>query len=410
MAEQRVIIHVDMDAFFAAIEQRDNPELRGRPVVVGADPKGGAGRGVVSTCSYEARRYGIHSAQPISRAYRRCPHAAFLPVDGEKYSRESRRIREVFRQFTPQVQPVSIDEAFLDVTGSLRIFGGKRALAGRLQERIREETGLSASLGVAPNKLVAKIASDLDKPAGLVVVEPDEVEQFLRPLSIRCLPGVGPKTRKALAALGVETVGDLADLPRRQLEERFGDHGTDLWRKAHGRDDSPVTDGGEAKSISHEHTFGQDTDDMDHVLRTLMRLCEKTARRMRKAGKVGRTVTTKVRLEGFETLTRQRTLPEPVREATELYAAARRNLESAGVAGRRIRLIGVGVSSLMEGAGAGAPGRQASLFETGPGRAQDLGGKLARAEDAVKDRFGDDALRRGASLPPDGDGTGQTSD
>ena len=403
MGGERVIIHVDMDAFFASIEQRDRPELRGRPVVVGADPQDGEGRGVVSTCSYEARRYGIHSAQPISRAYQRCPHAAFLPVAMEKYSRESKRVRQIFREFTPDVQPVSIDEAFLDVTGSLRLFGGKVRLAERLQERIRARTGgLTASLGVAPNKLVAKIASDRDKPRGLTIVEPGAVEEFLRPLSVKCLPGVGPKTRQALAALGVKTVGDLADIQREQLEARFGEHGRALWNKAHGRDASPVAGGEPAKSIGHEHTFGTDTDDRERILTTLMKLCEKTARRVRKAGFAGRTVTTKVRTEDFTTYTRRQTLPHPVVEASEIYEAAVENLNGAPVRGRKLRLIGVSVSGLIERERAA---RQASLF----GDLADIHERLARAEDAVKDRFGEEALRRGASYRP-GDGTRTDAD
>jgi len=196
MSGERVIIHVDMDAFFAAIEQRDDPSIAGKPVVVGADPKGGKGRGVVSTCSYEARRFGVHSAQPISQAYRLCPDAVFLPVDGAKYERESQRIRAIFDEFTPQVEPVSVDEAFLDVTGCLRLFGGKRALAERLRERIEAETHLTASLGVARNKLVAKIASDLEKPRGLVIVEPGREVAFLAPLEVRRLPGVGRRCVK----------------------------------------------------------------------------------------------------------------------------------------------------------------------------------------------------------------------
>ncbi len=397
-----------MDAFFAAVEQRDEPSLRGKPVVIGADPQGGAGRGVVSTASYEARKFGIHSAQPISQAYRRCPHAVFLPVDGSKYSRESRRIRDVFYEFTPQIQIVSIDEAYLDVTGSLRLFGGKRPLARRLQERVREETGLTVSLGVAPNKLVAKIASDLEKPAGLVVVEPSEVEEFLRPLNVRRIPGVGPKLHEQLLALDVHTIGDLADIPRAELSRRFGEYGEGLWRRAHGRDDRPVEKGGGAKSMGHEHTFGIDTSDAELVRSTLMHLCEKTARRLRKSELRGRTVTTKVRFDDFTTLTRRRTLDRAVREATEIYRAAVQNLEAAHPGRRRIRLIGVTVSGFEGAPGGREGGVQTSLFggfgaddavsEVQDASDDDVRLRIARAEDAVKDRFGEDALRRGASF------------
>jgi len=399
MRAERVIIHVDMDAFFAAVEQRDRPELRGRPVVIGADPKGGKGRGVVSTASYEARRFGIHSAQPISQAWRACPDAAFLPVDGEKYSRESKRIRAILEEFTPQLQFVSIDEAYLDVTGSLRLFGGKRRLAERIQERIEEQTGLTASLGVAPNKLVAKIASDLEKPRGLVIVEPDEVRKFLHPLEVKRLPGVGPKMQESLRRMGIVRIGQLAELPRERLEERFGEWGADLWRKARGIDESVVSDGGEAKSIGHEHTFDVDTDDYELVRSTLMHLCEKTARRLRKAGKAGHTVMTKIRFEGFVTVTRQRTLDRAVCEASAVYAAAVENFTAAPPDGRRIRLVGVSVSGLVDRDS--APGRlvQGHLFEDGgPVAQEDVHARIARAEDAVKDRFGDEAIRRGSSF------------
>jgi DNA polymerase-4 len=399
MSADRVIIHIDMDAFFAAVEQRDRPELRGRPVVIGADPKGGKGRGVVSTASYEARRFGIHSAQPISQAWRLCPSAVYLPVDGQKYSRESKRIRSILQEFTPQIQFVSIDEGYLDVTGSLRLFGGKRRLAERIQQRIEAETGLTASLGVAPNKLVAKIASDLKKPRGLVVVEPGGVEEFLRPLEVRRLPGVGPKMREALSAIGIKTIGQLAELPRETLEERFGEWGADLWRKARGIDEGPVEEGEEAKSVGHEHTFDQDADDYDLVRSTLMHLCEKTARRLRQAGKAGHTVTTKVRFEGFVTVTRQQRLDRPVCEASGICAAALENFTAAAPAGRRIRLIGVSVSGLTDRDA--VPGRavQQLLFDDGgPVKGEDVRRRIARAEDAVKDRFGDDAIRRGSSF------------
>jgi len=400
MGGERVIMHVDMDAFFAAIEQRDNPALAGRPVVVGADPKGGAGRGVVSTCSYEARRYGIHSAQPISQAYRLCPHAAFVPVDGARYRRESQRIRRIFEEFTPQVEPVSIDEAFLDVTGSLRLFGDKRRLARQLQGHIERETALTASLGVAANKLVAKIASDLEKPRGLVIVEPGQEVAFLAPLEVRRLPGVGPKMQAALSAMGVRTVGDLAALSREQLGQRFGEWGGDLFRKARGRDDSRVRREAAAKSIGHEHTFEEDTAERAALLRTLSELCERTAWRVRTAGKAGRVVTTKVRFDDFTTLTRRHTLPEPVADAARLYEAALKNLEAAEVEGRKVRLIGVQVSGFPDG-----QATQTQLFD-GRQAPDDVRLRVARAEDAVKGKFGRDALRRGTSLErPAGDGS-----
>lgn len=400
MEKERVIIHVDMDAFFAAIEQRDDPALRGRPVVVGADPEGGTGRGVVSTCSYEAREFGIRSAMPISQAWRRCPEAVYLPVNGEKYGRESRRVREVLKEFTPQVQFTSIDEGYLDVTGSLRLFGGKRALAERLQQRVEEETQLTCSLGVAPTRLVAKIASDLEKPRGLVIVEPDEAEEFLAPLTIRRLPGVGPRMQEELGRRRIRTFGDLQRHTQDELRAWFGDGAEDLWRRARGLDDSTVSGGDPAKSIGHEHTFAEDTDDENEILTCLLRLCEKTARRVRKAGLKGRTVTLKVRFDDFTTITRQRTLPEPVDDATSVHRAALANLEAAEVGERKLRLIGVQVSGFDE---AGRAARQAELFpDPAVTRDKAIRRRLAAAEDAVKDRFGEDAIRRGGGIESGG--------
>jgi nucleotidyltransferase/DNA polymerase involved in DNA repair len=394
---ERVIIHLDMDAFFASVEQRDNPGLRGKPVVVGADPQGGEGRGVVSTCSYEAREYGIHSAMPISEAYRRCPHAVFLPVDGGRYSEESRRIRRVLGRFTPHLQFVSIDEGYMDVSGTVHLFGGKRATAEKIQRTVAQETGLTASLGVAPCKLVAKIASDLEKPRGLTICEPGEEQRFLAPLPVKRLPGVGPKMQQGLAARGVRTIGDLAELTREQLEAEFGEHGLSLYRKARGIDTSPVSGGGEVKSIGHEHTFGEDTSDLDELHSMLMHLCEKTARRVRKSEKRGCTVTTKIRFEDFRTLTRQCTLEEPVVDAGRLYRVALGNLDDIHIGRRKVRLIGVQVSGFERGAA--AAGHQTSLFGPPPGEvSEDRRLKIARAIDAVKDRFGEDALQRGLSL------------
>ncbi len=392
---ERVIVHVDMDAFFAAIEQRDHPQCRGKPVVVGADPKGGKGRGVVSTCSYEARRRGIHSAQPISEAYRRCPDAIFLPVRMEAYAEVSREVRHVLGEFTPDVEPVSIDEAFLDVSGTLHLFGGKRELAENIQTRIEDRTGLTASLGIAPNKMVAKIASDLEKPRGLVIVEPDGVQAFLRPLPVERLWGVGNKTKLALKALGIRTIGDLAEADPRELSRRFGKYGASLWELACGHDERPVKTTGQVKSVGNEHTFERDTGDPELIASTLMRLCERVAWRLRVGGRRGRSVTTKVRLEDFTTLTRATTLDRGLDSAPEIYRAASANMKRAQVAGRKVRLIGVSVSGLDEG----GP-RQVQLFD----RAADAHEReeksrlLGRAIDRIKERFGESALQRGTSL------------
>ena len=394
MIAERTIIHVDMDAFFAAIEQRDHPEYRGKPVVVGADPKRGEGRGVVSTCSYEAREFGIHSAQPISEAYRRCPHAIFVSVSGEKYAAVSRQIRSILTEFTPDVEPISIDEAFLDVTDSQHLFGGKEATASEIQNRIKNRTGLTASLGVAPNKLVAKIASDLDKPCGMVIVDPGEVHEFLRPLPVSRLWGVGEKTEQQLTRLDISTIGDLADTDPDQLEARLGSQGRHLWNLARGRDRRPVSTGESVKSIGHEHTFGEDSRDEERIRGTLMTLCEKVARRLRQKEFRCRTVTTKVRLADFTTFTRSSTIDQPVNSAPALYRIAMSNLSRVDRRGQPLRLIGVTASKL-----ARPQQHQTSLFDgqskTGESPRTE---RLSRAIDDIKTKFGEDALHRGTSL------------
>ena len=279
----RTILHVDLDAFFAAVEQRDRPELRGRPVIVG----GGGGedaRGVVSAASYEARVFGVHSAMSLREAYRRCPGGVFLPVDGRRYQAASRDVMNVLRRYTPQVEPISIDEAFLDVTGSAALFGDGASIARQIKHEVRSQVGLIASVGVASTKLVAKIASDLRKPDGLVVVPPGGEAAFLAPLSIGRLWGVGEKTAVALAEYAVRTIGDLAALPPELIERRFGKHGASLIERARGIDPDPVHEGDPAKSVGHEHTFDVDTSDMEVIERTLLAMADGVAGRLRSAG------------------------------------------------------------------------------------------------------------------------------
>ncbi|MBL7224143.1 MAG: DNA polymerase IV [Candidatus Brocadiae bacterium] len=396
---ERVIVHLDMDAFFAAVEQRDHPELRGLPVVVGADPKGGKGRGVVSTCSYEARRFGIRSAMPISEAWRRCPGAVFLPVRMNAYAQASDAVFGVLEEFTPDLEPVSIDEAFLDVSGSIHLFGTKRDLAERLCERIESETQLTASVGIAPCKMVAKIASDLRKPRGIVIVEPREVEAFLRPLPVGKLWGVGKRTQAALENLGVRTIGELAERPREELVRHFGKQGEVLHDLAHGRDDRPVQTESETKSIGREHTFEQDTNDPLLIASTLMKLCEGVAFRLRRAGLQGRTVTAKIRFEDFTTLTRSTTVASPLDAAARLYELASASFGRVGLKGRRIRLIGVSVSGFQ------ARPRQLTLFGEEPGAAEreEKQRLIADTIDRIKARFGQGALHHGTTLERPGE-------
>lgn len=374
---------MDLDAFFAAVEQRDRPELRGRPVIVGGDPRA---RGVVSAASYEARAFGVHSAMPLRTAGALCPNGVFLPVDGAKYRRASRQVMEILGRFTPLLEQVSIDEAFLDVAGSEALFGPPEAIARRIKAEVRDEVGLTASVGVATTKLVAKIASDLRKPDGLVVVSPGDEAAFLAPLPIRRLWGVGEQTRTVLGEHGVRTIGDLAALPVDVLVRRLGAHGATLHDRARGIDPSPVTGDVAAKSVSHEHTFDVDTADAEVIERTLLALAEGVASRLR-AGRVrAATVQVKVRDSGFHTVTRQRTLPEPTDLADPIFRTAL-ELVRPEVRGRRIRLLGVGAHGLGEPA-------QMGLFATEDPRRR----KAVEAQDEIRRRFGSRALTRARLL------------
>jgi DNA polymerase-4 len=385
----RTILHIDMDAFYAAVEQRDRPELRGKPVIVGADPKGGRGRGVVATASYEARRFGVGSAMPISEAWRRCPHGVYVRPDMEKYGRVSGEVMEVLRRFTDCVEPISIDEAFLDVTGSRRVFGTGEEIARALKAALLEKTALTASVGVAATKLVAKIASDLRKPDGLVVVPPGTEAAFLAPLPIRRLWGVGPRTEEDLARLGVRTIGELAALDPRRLERRMGTHGHDLLALARGDDGREVVGQSEGpKSLGQETTFDSDTADRTRLRRTLLELCDSVARRLRQHALRARTVTLKYRDEDFRTVTRARTMAAPTDSGEALFETAW--VLFGGVHGdRRVRLLGVYSSNFDRDP-------QLGLFAPAP-RGVD------RALDAVAERFGEGAVTRASLLREDGD-------
>jgi nucleotidyltransferase/DNA polymerase involved in DNA repair len=317
---EKIIAHVDMDAFFASIEQRDDPLLVGKPVVVGADPKKGKGRGVVSACSYEARRYGIHSAMPISEAYRTCPQAVFLPVRMAHYSEISHQIFSILDHFTPDVEPVSVDEAFLDLSGTTALHGTPVEAARKIKARIHHELQLTASIGIAPVKMVAKIASAFCKPDGLLEIKKENILDFLWPLDIDKLWGVGPKTKDFLNEQKIFTIGDLARIDQGKLYDMLGEHGLSLYALAHGIDDRDVEESQEAKSVSHEHTFEQDTADKDMLLKILLVLSEKVSRRLRLDDLKGRTISIKVRLEGFKTYTRAITIAEPTNFVDDIFA------------------------------------------------------------------------------------------
>jgi nucleotidyltransferase/DNA polymerase involved in DNA repair len=376
-----------MDAFFAAVEQRDRPELRGRPVIIGADPRGGRGRGVVSTASYEARRFGVGSAMPVSQAWRACPQGVYLPPDIERYALESRRVMEILRRFSDLVEPVSIDEAFLDVTSSRRAFGPGEVVAQRLKKEIHDETGLTASVGVARSKLVAKVASDMRKPDGLVVVPPGEEEAFLAPLPIRRLWGVGPRMEETLAKAGVVTIGDLARLEPERLERRLGTHGQDLQRLARGIDERPVHGHSpDAKSIGQEHTFGQDTADPERLRAMLLSLADSVARRLRAHGLRARTLTLKYRDETFRTRTHARTLSAGTDSGNEIFDVVS-SLFGEVHRGRRVRLLGVSASHF------GADSLQLDLFA-----GDETPSPADRLRDEVARRFGSDSLTRASLL------------
>ena len=392
-APTRRILHVDMDAFYAAVEQRDRPELRGKPVIVGADPQGGRGRGVVATASYEARRFGVGSAMPISLAWKACPHGVFVRPDMARYSAESSRVFEVLRRFTDLVEPVSIDEAFLDVTASLRAIGPgggapaatAETLSRRLKDAVTAETGLTASVGLATSKMVAKVASDMRKPDGLVVVTPGEEAAFLAPLPVRRLWGVGPKMEESLLQVGIHTIGDLARADGGFLERKLGSQAPFLQDLARGIDDRPVLSESEAaKSIGQEHTFDADTADRAQLRKTLLELADAVARRVREHGVKARTLTLKYRDERFVTVTRAHTSPEAADSGDAFFAIAWRLFE--GVHGaRRVRLLGIYAS------GFGAS--QLGLFAPAASAERD------RVRDALEERFGEGAITRASLLP-----------
>ncbi len=378
------ILHVDLDAFFAAVEQRDHPELRGRPVVVGVG--GRADRGVVSAASYEARRYGIHSAMPLRTAAALCPDAIFVPVNGRKYAMVSGQVMEILRRFTPAVEPISIDEAFLDVAGSEALHGSAVDIARAIKASIHDELQLTASVGVATSKLVAKVASDLEKPDGLVVVGPGLEAAFLAPLPISRLWGVGERTAAALADYGVRTIGDLAALPDDLLLRRLGKQGPELAVRARGLDPSPVSAADPARSVSHEHTFDTDTSDAEALERTLLALSEGVAGRLRAGGVKARTIGVKVRDSSFITVSRQRTLAEAT-DQTEVVFRTALGLARPQWRGVRVRLLGVVASHLAEG-------EQLSLFQEADERQR----RADKAADEIRRRFGAKAIRRARLL------------
>ena len=359
MSVPRRILHCDMDSFYAAVHQRDDPSLAGRPVVIGGEP---GGRGVVAAASYEVRRFGVRSAMPSAEARRRCPQAIFIRPDFARYRRESVAIFALYREVTPLVQAVSIDEAYLDVGDHLAGYGSATAVAAAIRARVREERGLTVSVGVGPNQLVAKIASDHGKPDGLVVVKPSRVEGFLAPLPVRRLHGVGPATERSLGELGVATVAELRGLPLELLTARFGRHGGGLYRFARGVDERPVETDNVRKSLGTENTYGRDLERRAEMEEELRRMAAEVAAALERRDIAGRTVTVKVRYPDFVTVTRSQTLPAPTADAVTVARLAVELLERTDAGPRPVRLLGVTVSNLViDGVW------QLPLFEEGKG-------------------------------------------
>src|SRR6202023_2707900 len=370
------ILHVDMDAFFVSVELLERPELRGKPVIVGGQPNQ---RGVVTAASYEARKFGVHSAMPLRTAGRLCPHAVYLDGHHAKYSEWSDRVAAILAKFSPIVEMVSIDEAYLDLAGTERLHGPPLAATDRLLRMITATTGLPCSGGLAATRLVAKVASEQAKPRGLVWVVPGSEARFLAPLPVRKIPGIGEVTERALRALGLESVGQLADVSQEKLEKIFGQWGTALYRKARGGDSYEFVIDAEPKSISHNHTFGDDTDDVHVLSAMLSHLSQKACKRLREAGLATRTLTLTIRYAGFETHTRSKTLKEPTRLDSDIFAVFQELFRAHRDVKRKVRLLGVSLGSLTHG------GEQLDLLDAE--RRAKLE-KLTSATDRLRDRFG----------------------
>ncbi|MCU1241102.1 MAG: DNA-directed polymerase [Candidatus Acidoferrum typicum] len=381
-----LILHVDMDAFFVSVELLERPELRGKPVIVGGGPNQ---RGVVTAASYEARKFGVHSAMPLRTAGRLCPHAVYLYSHHAKYSEWSDRVATTLAKFSPIVEMVSIDEAYLDLSGTERLHGPPLAATDKLLRTITRDTGLPCSGGLATTRLVAKVASDQAKPRGFLWVAPGSEARFLAPLSVRKIPGIGEVTERALRALSIETVEQLAAQPLEKLEKVFGQWGTALYRKARGGDSYEFVIDAEPKSISHNHTFGEDTDDTVALSAMLSHLSQKACKRLREAGLATRTLTLTIRYTGFDTYTRSKTLSEPTQLDTDIFAVFQKLFREHRNQRRKIRLLGVSLGGLTHGA------EQLDLLSAE--RRAKLE-KLTRATDNLRDRFGFDSVQFGGSL------------
>ena len=377
-----------MDAFYPAVEVLDNPELRGKPVIVG----GSRERGVVSSASYEARKFGVHSAQPMATAMRLCPNGIVLPVRMARYKEVSEQVFEIFHVFTPMVEPLSIDEAFLDITGSIRLFGTPIEIARKIKQKVVEKTGLTISAGVAPSKFIAKVASDMEKPDGLTVVARDQVKEFLDPLPIKKMWGAGKVTQKALARLSIHTFKDLRLASVGVLEKEFGKHGIHMRQLALGIDSRDVVTLHDIKSIGHEDTYSKDILDLEPAKRELLSLANRVARRMRRQGLEGKTITLKVKYSDFKLITRSITLHNCTNDSAEIYSSVCSLLKKTAVGKRPVRLLGISLSNLADI----GSGRQLSLFNLDESTEKRT--ELNKAADSIIEKFGKRGIRPGTLI------------
>ena len=381
-----MILHIDMDAFYASVEKLDDPRLKHKCVIVG----GTSNRGVVSAASYEARRYGVHSAMPIYQAKQKCPHGVFVPPRMGRYKEISKKIMALLKEFSPLVEPVSIDEAYLDITGCQRLFGEPQEIAREIKRKIRDRVHLTCSVGVAPNKFMAKIASDLEKPDGLTVILPDQVPQFIASLAIKKVPGVGKKMVRQLELLGIRTLGDVQRLPEKSLLKHLGKFGQRLRVLSSGSDDSPVTPHAPHKSISSERTLAADTRDIKLLKRYLLDQSAEVARQLRQAGVRAKTIVIKIKNADFKTFTRQTTIAIPTQSSKTIYKHAAQLLDEFKIT-QKIRLIGVGTT----GFSAVTASVQIGLFEQNE-KPSDNWEKVDKTLDSIGKKFGKDAIRRAA--------------
>ena len=388
-ATQATILHVDMDAFFASVAERDNPELKGKAVVIGM-----GARGVVSAANYEARKFGIHSAMPVGRARRLAPHAIFLPVDMARYQEVSEHVMEIFHSFTPWVEPISLDEAFLDVTGSQKLLGTGREIAVAIRKKVEEQEGITCSVGIAPSKFIAKLASNHCKPNGMLEITSDRILTFLHPLPIQAMWGVGPKTAEVLERLGLRTIEDIAKLPRATLIRALGEaNGASLYELAWGRDYRDVTPEEPDRSISAAETFAQDLDNPEEILTEFLRLTERATARLRDRDLFAKTISIKVRFADFSTINRSKTLPLPIDSTHDVYEVVKGLYQALRIERARLRLVGVSLENLSEG----AP-HQMMLGEREVGWRQAEG-----AMDQARARFGKGSVRPARLIKDAGD-------